>query len=142
MWFRLCGTFLQNSWVDYSQYIYALVIVVNIVNVLSTGVGIGWGRVKMRLIRMVKFCYLCVFKLMWFFCHVFHKGCEEGYFGTECSQVCGLCRNTVDCHHVNGTCLTGCKSGYIGHMCKTRKCVKAVWIFKIDVNYWRFILRQ
>ena len=68
------------------------------------------------------------------FCHVFHLECDEGYFGTECSQVCGWCKNTVDCHHLNGTCLTGCEAGYIGDMCKTRKCVKAVWSFKIDVK--------
>ena len=64
MWFRLCGSFMQNSWVSYSQYIYVyvLLIIVNIVNVLSTCFGIGWGRVEMRLVRIVKFFCLCVFK--------------------------------------------------------------------------------
>ena len=60
------------------------------------------------------------------FCHVFHKGCDEGYFGTKCNQVCGYCKSTVDCYHVNGSCLSGCKSGYIGDKCNSRKCVKAV----------------
>ena len=37
---------------------------VNIVSVLSTCVGIGWGREEMRLVRIVKSFSLYVFKLM------------------------------------------------------------------------------
>ena len=89
---------------------------------------------------MLKWAYICSRNEITFgFCILSHKGCDEGYYGTGCSQVCGFCKNAVDCHHVNGTCLTGCESGYIGGMCKTRKSVKAVWKFYIDTKLLMYV---
>ena len=67
-----------------------MVIIVNIVNVFSTGVGISWDRLKMRLVRIVKFCCLCVFKLMWvFFVMYFIKGVRRGILGLNAARCVG-----------------------------------------------------
>lgn len=47
--------------------------------------------------------------------------CENGRYGDKCSETCGHCRNVTQCLHTNGTCLTGCKPGYQGKLCKPRE---------------------
>ena len=47
--------------------------------------------------------------------------CQIGTFGPNCNGTCGDCLHYDDCHHVNGTCITGCRPGYTGDICKTRK---------------------
>ena len=47
--------------------------------------------------------------------------CENGTYGQECNNTCGQCRGEEHCHHESGTCLNGCKPGYIGNLCKTGK---------------------
>ncbi|XP_078327444.1 uncharacterized protein LOC144623123 [Crassostrea virginica] len=48
--------------------------------------------------------------------------CAKGYYGNGCSEVCGHCVDKNGCHHINGTCLNGCKKGYMGNLCKTGMC--------------------
>ncbi|XP_078329798.1 uncharacterized protein LOC144624229 isoform X3 [Crassostrea virginica] len=43
--------------------------------------------------------------------------CQDGKYGDGCQMDCGRCRNLKQCHHVNGTCLSGCEQGYIGEKC-------------------------
>ena len=45
--------------------------------------------------------------------------CEAGTYGRKCENRCGHCVNQTDCFHVNGTCLKGCGTGYLGNECKT-----------------------
>ncbi|XP_052694159.1 multiple epidermal growth factor-like domains protein 10 [Crassostrea angulata] len=45
--------------------------------------------------------------------------CERGFYGIECSETCGHCRDVSQCSHINGTCLTGCEAGFKGGLCKT-----------------------
>lgn len=52
---------------------------------------------------------------------MFSLACEKGSFGDNCSKICGHCRDVDKCSHSNGTCLTGCKAGYQGEICKTRE---------------------
>ena len=47
--------------------------------------------------------------------------CPDGYYGSECSQVCGYCLNVSHCDRVFGDCTDGCKPGYYGTMCKDGK---------------------
>ena len=47
--------------------------------------------------------------------------CNQGTYGRDCNKTCGHCLQQTDCHHINGTCLTGCKPGYFGELCKERK---------------------
>ena len=47
--------------------------------------------------------------------------CDLGTYGDKCNETCGNCEDLSECHHGNGTCLTGCKAGYHGTLCKTRK---------------------
>ncbi|XP_062571490.1 multiple epidermal growth factor-like domains protein 10 isoform X4 [Saccostrea cucullata] len=47
--------------------------------------------------------------------------CDENKFGLNCAQSCGVCMGKEQCHHINGTCLTGCDRGYQGIKC-TQEC--------------------
>lgn len=47
--------------------------------------------------------------------------CDQGTYGKDCNSTCGYCVEQKDCHHINGTCLKGCKPGYFGELCKERK---------------------
>lgn len=51
----------------------------------------------------------------------FFIACDKGSYGANCSQKCGNCRDIKQCLHSNGLCLNGCKAGYTGSLCKTRK---------------------
>ena len=71
---------------------------------------------------------------MRFFANCFHEGiqviiyselifkcytvCDGNTFGQDCGEECGECVNDEQCHHINGTCLNGCKRGYKGQQCK------------------------
>ena len=43
--------------------------------------------------------------------------CDGGMFGKYCNESCGKCFNDGQCHHINGSCLNGCDSGYHGINC-------------------------
>lgn len=49
--------------------------------------------------------------------------CRKGSYGINCNETCGHCQDINQCSHINGTCLTGCESGFQGDFCKT-PCVK------------------
>ncbi|XP_062612923.1 receptor-type tyrosine-protein phosphatase epsilon-like isoform X2 [Saccostrea cucullata] len=38
-------------------------------------------------------------------------------YGINCSKKCGNCLDELQCHHINGTCLNGCSSGYKDELC-------------------------
>ena len=60
--------------------------------------------------------------------------CEFATYGDQCKETCGQCQDLTKCHHKNGTCLTGCKAGYHGVLCKTRK-----YMLVNGVLYWPII---
>ncbi|PVD24655.1 hypothetical protein C0Q70_15139 [Pomacea canaliculata] len=43
--------------------------------------------------------------------------CDVGYYGENCSQLCGHCRQDTTCDPDNGTCLVGCSLGFIPGLC-------------------------
>nr|XP_022309501.1 uncharacterized protein LOC111115154 isoform X2 [Crassostrea virginica] len=45
------------------------------------------------------------------------KVCLEGQYGQRCSFRCGNCLDEEPCHHINGTCVSGCSPGWKGEMC-------------------------
>lgn len=47
--------------------------------------------------------------------------CDDGTFGTNCSNVCGHCNKGQACDKETGVCPNGCDSGYIGVHCKESK---------------------
>ena len=53
--------------------------------------------------------------------HLFLIACDDGTYGQECKGICGNCLEGNFCSHTNGTCLTGCETGYFGDLCKTGK---------------------
>ena len=55
------------------------------------------------------------------------KECSKGYYGDGCSEECGHCFDLNGCLHINGSCLKGCKEGYIGDICKTSMILSLPW---------------
>ena len=48
---------------------------------------------------------------------LFSPECVDGFYGEGCKNTCGHCTDMTQCHHVTGTCITGCKPGYKGDNC-------------------------
>lgn len=44
--------------------------------------------------------------------YIFFSACDGGMHGEKCSIPCGNCLASEQCHHINGTCINGCVSGY------------------------------
>lgn len=73
--------------------------------------------------------------------------CTNHMYGENCSISCGHCLAREQCHHINGTCMNGCDSGYQGSSCTegnvlniTRSCrgTDKDHIFKPDIfHYFR-----
>lgn len=38
-------------------------------------------------------------------------------YGENCGEECGNCLHSVQCNHINGTCMDGCDSGFQGSKC-------------------------
>lgn len=49
----------------------------------------------------------------------FFSACNKGFYGVDCNEECGHCRDVNKCHHINGTCLNGCAAGFMGNLCLT-----------------------
>lgn len=45
------------------------------------------------------------------------EGCIIGMYGINCENNCSLYCAYGDCDKTTGTCLDGCKSGFIGRFC-------------------------
>ena len=48
----------------------------------------------------------------------FPTECQQGKHGYRCEMTCGHCEGNKNCVRSNGTCLRGCKQGYVGEDCK------------------------
>ena len=47
--------------------------------------------------------------------------CQKNKYGLNCSKTCGNCRESSQCHHINGSCLNGCDPGFQGEKCNMGK---------------------
>lgn len=75
-----------------------------------------------------------MFSKYFFFRLYLFVACPDGNYGENCNEQCGNCNNTKQCHHVNGTCLNGCKTGF-----QSDKCIESrynVSIFKLSESLW------
>ena len=45
------------------------------------------------------------------------SACRNKTYGANCSEECGYCLNDAICHHINGSCKTGCEAGWKGDSC-------------------------
>ena len=68
--------------------------------------------------------------------------CEFATYGDQCKETCGQCQDLTKCHYKNGTCLTGCKTGYHGVLCKTRKKINCVLYLPIIYILEHIYLKQ
>ena len=68
----------------------------------------------------------------------FPTECQQGKYGYLCEMTCGHCEDNKDCDRSNGTCLRGCKHGYLGEDCKCmfeKKTKKQQNIIKLHKPY-------
>ena len=56
--------------------------------------------------------YLFIFSLL------FVTECDDGTYGLNCAQKCGVCRNFVPCNKTDGICQGGCEDGFNGDQCQ------------------------
>ena len=70
------------------------------------------------------FCYLYICKFREYL--IVFIACSSGYYGLNCNNTCGLCRDQQACDHVNGTCLTGCEPGFTRELCITGKYIQII----------------
>lgn len=47
--------------------------------------------------------------------------CTGLMYGQNCNLSCGHCIMSEQCHHINGTCMSGCDIGYHGLHCTEGK---------------------
>lgn len=47
--------------------------------------------------------------------------CDKGFYGLECNETCGHCRDVSQCSNIDGTCIAGCAASFEGVFCKTRE---------------------
>lgn len=59
-------------------------------------------------------------------------------YGPVCSQICGACINSTQCHHINGSCLQGCDPGYRGQKCDEGLCL--TYSLKCDLHHTWIVL--
>lgn len=62
------------------------------------------------------------------------KACEYGFYGVDCKEICGQCRDIDQCFHTNGTCLTGCVAGYQEQSCKTSE-----YMSRLDIDKRHYV---
>ncbi|ELU00452.1 hypothetical protein CAPTEDRAFT_204896 [Capitella teleta] len=58
---------------------------------------------------IILYCLLCTTPLF--------EACGVGFYGVECEQECGTCKNNV-CFSVDGRCLDGCQLWFVGDYCR------------------------
>ena len=50
--------------------------------------------------------------------HFYVSECISGFYGQDCSTLCGFCLKNETCNHVTGLCSKGCAAGHQGDTCK------------------------
>ena len=77
--------------------------------------ALRWSALDMQFNFFHFYFFSSRFVIMYIF--VQFTECQDGKYGDGCQMDCGRCRDFKHCHHVNGTCLSGCEQGYIGGKC-------------------------
>ena len=58
-----------------------------------------------------------------------------GYFGLNCSALCGHCTANHSCHHETGECMLGCENGWTGITCVNKhKGIHVVIVRPVNVG--------
>lgn len=66
-------------------------------------------------------CFFIYIILFYFLNPFITIDCTGSMFGDGCLSQCGQCAVNLQCHHINGTCLNGCKPGYNLQFCNECK---------------------
>lgn len=69
--------------------------------------------------HVIRFDYIAFHSFYLNMSHV--TACDNGTYGADCMEFCGKCLDNEQCHHINGTCFSGCDPGYQGLNCTESK---------------------
>lgn len=64
--------------------------------------------------------------------HISFLECSNKTYGLNCLDTCGACLDSSPCHHVDGSCPSGCNPGWQ----TTPKCDARMWIFIFPQSHW------
>lgn len=68
--------------------------------------------------------------------------CVVGHYGYNCNETCGQCMDPKQCSAVSGTCLTGCRAGYVGRLCKEGRWFVDFFQLKNEVIWFYISLKK
>ena len=55
------------------------------------------------------------------FAFVLFSVCDDGYYGMNCTSICGNCSENAECYKTTGECPGGCSSSWKPPFCKESK---------------------
>lgn len=69
------------------------------------------------------------------------EGCENGWFGLNCSQQCvGHCKDSDTCNIESGQCDKGCAAGWTGSLCNKGNLAPSTFLlFLGHLNHYIYI---
>ena len=50
---------------------------------------------------------------------IYFAACNDGYYGVNCSELCGNCAKKITCDRMTGYCESGCDEKHKGLRCKS-----------------------
>lgn len=61
--------------------------------------------------------------------------CSNGTFGEGCKLTCGHCYGNSACDHVNGSCVSGCASGWTGTVCNKSERIRILFLAAFQCHH-------
>lgn len=61
--------------------------------------------------------------------------CSNGTFGEGCKLKCGHCYGNSACDHVNGSCVSGCASGWTGTVCNKSEQIRILFLTAFQCHH-------
>ena len=81
---------------------------------------------------------ICVYKrnLVVSLSSMLFSACQPGYFGIDCLEQCGECKDDLYCPFIDGICQHGCNKGYRGQTCQQGQ------LYLFYLSKYRFIYQN
>lgn len=82
-------------------------------------------RVCLYSVRYIQESFFCNEKIhLYCLLSLIFAACSNGTFGVDCELTCGHCYVNSACDHVNGSCASGCASGWAGTVCNESEMIR------------------